>query len=381
MACPPSHWRCHVLQSAPCGASWADRRAIKRLIISVWQPLRRSYVKRETKSDNEVGRTVGRELNQFPEVVMAGMRDIVAAVLLVGAVVGLASRGRAADQFDVQTFKKVGDRELKVRILKPADAKPGDSRPAIVFFHGGSWVSGLPHQFDEQSKYLITRGIVCIQPAYRLLDREDAKQPPDICIQDAKSAMRWVRSHAKDLGIDPNRVAAGGGSAGGHLAAFVGLADGIDDPQDDKTVSAKANALVLFNPVFDNGPEGGWGTSRVGDRFKELSPAHNISPDDPPTAIFIGRNDRLIPTATVERFAANMKEAGVRCDLHIYDGQGHGFFNSEPSRTITLIETDKFLTSLGYLSGEPTIQAPPLPAAGEQPADSAKKKKKAKKGE
>jgi acetyl esterase len=306
---------------------------------------------------------------------------MLAGALLVGAVVALASRAWAVDQVDTQTYKKVGDRELKVHIQKPADAKPGDSRPAIVFFHGGGWVSGLPKQFDEQCKYLITRGIVCIQPAYRLLNREDAKQPPDICIQDAKSAMRWVRSHAKELGIDPNRVAAGGGSAGGHLAAFVGLADGIDDPQDDKTVSAKANALVLFNPVFDNGAEGGWGTARVGDRVKELSPAHNISSDDPPTVIFIGRNDRLIPTATVERFTANMKQASVRCDLHIYDGQGHGFFNSNPLQTITLVEADKFLTSLGYLRGEPTIEAPPLPATGEQSADAAKKKKKAKKSQ
>src|SRR5262245_49612855 len=312
---------------------------------------------------------------------MANRRNVLAVGLLVGAVVALASRARAADEFETQTFKKVGDRELKVRILKPADAKPGDSRPAIVLFHGGGWVSGLPRQFDEQSNYLVTRGIVCIQPAYRLLSREDTQKPPDICIQDAKSAMRWVRSHPKELGIDPNRVAAGGGSAGGHLAAFVGLADGIDDPQDDKTVSAKANALVLFNPVFDNGPEGGWGTARVGDRIKELSPAHNISSDDPPTAIFIGRNDRLIPTATVERFAANMKQAGVRCDLHIYDGQGHGFFNSDPYQTITLVEADKFLTSIGYLTGEPTIQAPPLPAAGEQSASAPQKKKKAKKSE
>ena len=306
---------------------------------------------------------------------MANRRTVLATVVLVGAVVALASQARAADQVETQTFKKVGDRELKLRILKPADARPGDSRPAIVFFHGGGWVGGSPHQFDEQCKYLVTRGIVCIQPAYRLLNRQDTRQPPDICIQDAKSAMRWVRSHAKELGIDPNRVAAGGGSAGGHLAAFVGLCDGIDDPQDDKTISAKASALVLFNPVFDNGPEGGWGTERVGNRFKELSPAHNISSDDPPTVIFIGRNDRLIPTTTVERFAAHMKQAGVRCDLHIYEGQGHGFFNSNPSQTITLIEADKFLTSLGYLSGEPTIQAP---AAGEQPADAPKKKKKAK---
>jgi len=309
---------------------------------------------------------------------MANRGTVWAAVMLIGAVGAPAPRASAADPVDTQVYKTVGDRELKVRIHKPLDAKEGDTRPAIVLFHGGGWVGGLPRQFDEQSKYLITRGLVCIQPAYRLLSREDATQPPDICIQDAKSAMRWVRSHAKELGIDPNRVAAGGGSAGGHLAAFVGLADGIDDPQDDKTVSAKANSLVLFNPVLDNGPQGGWGTARVGDRIQELSPAHNISPDDPPTTIFIGRSDRLIPTATIERFAANMKEAGVRCDLHIYDGEGHGFFNSNPSQTITLIEADKFLTSLGYLSGEPTIEVPPV---SEPSTDAPRKRKKAGKSE
>lgn len=305
-------------------------------------------------------------------------RAVWMAVMLIGAVGAQAPRATAADPVvDTQVYKTVGDRELKVRIQKPADIKPGDGRPAIVLFHGGGWVGGAPRQFDEQAKYLVTRGLVCIQPAYRLLNREDAKQPPDICIQDAKSAMRWVRSHAKELGIDPNRIAAGGGSAGGHLAAFVGLADGIDDPSDDKTVSAQANALVLFNPVLDNGPEGGWGTGRVGDRVRELSPAHNISADDPPTTIFVGRNDKLIPTATLERFAASMKQAGVRCDLHIYDGEGHGFFNADPSRTITLIEADRFLTSLGYLTGEPTIEAP---AAGE-PSDAPRKRKKAAKGE
>lgn len=308
---------------------------------------------------------------------MVNRRMVWMAVMLVAAVGGPAPRASADEPVDTQVYKTVGDRELKVRIHKPAEAKAGDARPAIVLFHGGGWVGGLPRQFDEQAQYLATRGLVCIQPAYRLLSRDEAKQPPDICIQDAKSAMRWVRSHARELGIDPNRVAAGGGSAGGHLAAFVGLAEGIDDPQDDKTVSAKANALVLFNPVLDNGPEGGWGTARVGDRVQELSPAHNISADDPPTTIFVGRNDKLIPTATMERFAANMKKAGVRCDLHIYDGEGHGFFNSDPSRTITLIEADKFLTSLGYLSGEPTIE---VPAAG-VPSDAPRKRKKAGKDE
>ena len=90
-----------------------------------------------------------------------------------------------------------------------------------------------------------------------------------MCCADAKSALRYVRAHATELGIDPQRIAAAGGSAGGHLAAFTALVDGLDDPQDDLAVSCKPNALVLFNPVFNNGPDQ-WGHGRVGDRLQGI---------------------------------------------------------------------------------------------------------------
>jgi len=173
--------------------------------------------------------------------------------------------------------------------------------------------------------------------------------------------MRWVRGHAGELGIDPARIAAAGGSAGGHLAAHVGLVDGTDAPGDNRGISARADALILFNPVLDNGP-GGWGTARVGARYPEFSPAHNVSRDDPPAILFLGSQDKLIPVATLERFRDAMRQAGVRCDLHVYEGEGHGFFNANRGDNkyyrLTVIAADKFLASLGWLQGPPTLAAP-----------------------
>lgn len=253
------------------------------------------------------------------------------------------------------TYKKVGARELLLYVYQPDGRKPETPLPAIVFFHGGGWVGGAPKQFLHHCEYLAKRGMVAIEADYRHLDKT-TKEPPLVCVQDAKSAMRWVRSHAAELGVDPDRIASGGGSAGGHLAAFVGMVGGHDDPQDDTKISPKSNAMVLFNPVFDNGP-GGWGTERVGERYREFSPAHNITKDDPPAIVFLGSQDNLIPVKTLETFKANMQKAGVRCESRIYEGQGHGFFNhgkdGNKSYDATVKEMDGFLVSLGWLKPAP----------------------------
>ncbi|MBI5386007.1 MAG: sulfatase-like hydrolase/transferase [Verrucomicrobia bacterium] len=266
-----------------------------------------------------------------------------------------------SEEVPVETliYKRTADRELKLFLDKPADWKPTDKRPAIVFFFGGGWVGGSPAQFLKQSQYLATRGMVGVRVEYRTIPKGDAG-PPTLCCADAKSALRYVRAHAAELGIDPQRIAAAGGSAGGHLAAFTALVKGLDDPQDDLTVSCRPNALVLFNPVFNNGP-GQWGHARVGDRYQEFSPAHNISRDAPPTVVFLGNQDKLIPVPTLGEFEARMKQACARCEAHVYPGAGHGFFNRDSAQgawfTMTLIEADKFLTSLAWLTGEPTLKA------------------------
>lgn len=267
---------------------------------------------------------------------------------------GEAMSGTNAVAEEVVVYKQVENRNLKLWIDRPPGWQAGDRRPAVVFFHGGGWVEGSPDQFRVQSAYLASRGMVAIRVEYRLIPKTEAGLPT-MCLRDAKSAMRWVRSHADMLGVDPQRVAAAGGSAGGHLAAFTALVDGQDDPHDDVAVSPKPEALILFNPVINNGP-GQWGYDRVGEHYLSFSPAHHVTADAPPTIVFLGRKDKLVPVSMIEAFQSDMQKHGVRCETYFYPGLGHGFFNQEPWRTRTLVAVDRFLASLGWLEGPPTLR-------------------------
>ena len=121
------------------------------------------------------------------------------------------------------------------------------------------------------------------------------------------------------------------------------------------SVSCIPDALVLFNPVIDNGP-GGYGYERIGNKYRDFSPLHNIVRGAPPTIIFLGTEDNLIPVETIQYYKIVMERVGSRCDLILFEGEGHGFFNygrSLNNYKKTVFETDIFLKSLGYLKDEP----------------------------
>ena len=262
----------------------------------------------------------------------------------------------------VETYKEASGSRLKLYLFKPEGHQAGDKRPAIVFFFGGGWNGGSPKQFEPHARYLASRGMVAIVADYRVKSRQ--KTSPFECVKDGKSAVRWLRKNSERLGIDPSRLAAGGGSAGGHVAAASGTVPGLEEDGEDTSVSSLPNALVLFNPVFDNGPMG-YGHSRVKDRFREISPIHNLSKKTPPTIVFLGTKDKLVPVSTAQRYKKLMEKSGRRCDLHLYKDQPHGFFNGpdrggsfNPYYLKTVTAMDRFLASLGYLKGEPTIRRP-----------------------
>ncbi|MFM7208563.1 MAG: alpha/beta hydrolase [Verrucomicrobiota bacterium] len=256
----------------------------------------------------------------------------------------------------VETYRKVGGTELKLWIFDSRQKMTEKPLPAIVFFFGGGWTGGSPTQFEGQSRHLAARGMVAIVADYRVKSRQDAK--PADCVSDAKACVRWVRANAARLGIDPSRIAAGGGSAGGHLAAATATLPGLDTADDDKKVSCVPDALVLFNPgtvmaPFPGLDLKGFGAGLDKERFgcepTEISPVHHVRKGAPPTVIFHGKADTTVPYATVEKFAEVMKSVGSRCDLIGYEGQPHGFFN-KAKYDETLAAADEFLTSLGYIA-------------------------------
>lgn len=286
-----------------------------------------------------------------------------------------------------EIYKTVGDTKLSLFIFEPATG-PKENRPAIVFFFGGGWTNGSPTQFEQHCRYLASRGIVAITADYRVASRQQVK--PTACVADAKSAVRWLRANATRLGLDPHRIAAGGGSAGGHIAAATGTLPDFDEPTEDAKISSVPDALVLFNPALVLAPmEGlpleGFGTrvpeERLGTTPEKISPAHHVKKGAPPTIIFHGKADTTVPYATAEVFANAMKKAGNRCELVGYEGQTHGFFNygrgDNSSYFATLVATDKFLASLGWLKGEPTLAKPAAPANDDGKDSPASKKKAA----
>ncbi len=257
-----------------------------------------------------------------------------------------------------EVYKTASGADLKLYIYNPPGHSAKSRSAAMVFFFFGGWTNGTPKQFENQCKHLASRGMVCMSADYRVASRHKVKAVE--CVRDAKSAIRYVRRNAARLGIDPKRVAAGGGSAGGHLAAAAGTVAAFDEPGEDSRVSSRPDAMVLFNPALVlaaiPGRETGKSidlSERAGVDPKEISPYHQASKGAPPAIVFHGQADTTVPYVTAELFAEKMKSLGSRCDLEGYEGKAHGFFNygrdGNEAYESTVKKMDAFLVSLKFL--------------------------------
>lgn len=244
-------------------------------------------------------------------------------------------------------YKKVGDRELHLHVFQPHGWKPSDKRACYITIHGGGWTGMGPERMFSFADHFAKLGLLSFSVEYRLASAKKNTTVFD-CVKDVRSAVRYARAHAGELGIDPDKVIVSGGSAGGHLAASTAMFD-VNEDSDDLKVSPVPNALVLLFPVIDTSTEG-YGNARIGERWKELSPAHNVRPGLPPTITFHGTADPTTPFKGAQAFHDAMLKAGNRSELVVHEGGQHGYLmRTQPLYDECMQKTDAFLKSLKLL--------------------------------
>jgi acetyl esterase len=276
------------------------------------------------------------------------MRSFTAAMILLAFCIPALSQ----ENTKTFTYTKTKQADLEMVVHFPPGWKVTDKRPGIVFFFGGGWENGTIQAFEPQAQYFASRGLVTARANYRVKSRHGVT--PKECVDDARSALRWFRQNATLLGVDPNKIVASGGSAGGHIAACTTLMPAAE--LKDEKVSCKANVLLLFNPVLRFGPQMLKRVDNDEAVGQAISPVLYLTKDSPPTLLFFGTDDFLIKQG--EEFIQRSKEIGHRAEMFTAEKQPHGFFNRSPWREKTLQRADGFLASLGYLKGEPTIKVP-----------------------
>jgi acetyl esterase len=242
-------------------------------------------------------------------------------------------------------------RELEVYFPKVKSTQPV---PGIILFHGGGWGGGSREMFSYQCNYFASRGLVAVTVTYRLATKKDKQRMKGkksfkrLGIPDAKSAIRWFKQHADELGVDPGRIIAGGGSAGGHISLLATTNPGLNDPQDPRGYDASVVAYVLFNPALSAGDA----------KDSEVDLMSHVKADFSPAIVFFGSNDNWIKRGW-NPAQEKMKSLGIESvDVQIAEGMGHGFFNSQPWADLTLVAADRFLKTHGLIKGEPTLDAP-----------------------
>lgn len=261
-------------------------------------------------------------------------------------------------------YKTVEGTDLRLHVFTPPGQKAGAKTPAAIFFYGGGFVFGDVRRYQTQATHLALLGMVTILVDYRVRCRNNSTIMDSV--SDGKSAVRWVRGHAAQFGIDPDRIAVVGSSAGGQMAAATALIPGFEDPKDPK-IDVRPNALVLYNPALDMVAIADKLEPMVGkesaSRARELSPWEYLDKGKlPPTIIFQGSADTATTLDKAQQFCRKAKSLKFQCDVVSYAGAPHGFtepwigledaklgIKYEEWAWDTIRQTDRFFRKLGWL--------------------------------
>ena len=257
-------------------------------------------------------------------------------------------------------FKKVGDEELRLHVVKPKDWKATDKRACLVTFFGGGWTSGTPARSITYAKWAAKYGLVGVAPDYRTRNRFNTQ--PEDCVADGRAAVRWIQDHAAELGVDPAKIVVQGSSAGGHVAAWTAIPDPVTpETASDPVPNPVPMGLILLWPVTDTGTNGYGGPKRFNNdeaRANNLSVTGRMPVKMPPTLVFHGTADKTVKFENSKAFTDKMKANGNLCELVVFPDAPHSPQSSKEGEKGKIvkakIEEDclKFLEKMGLVSKE-----------------------------
>ncbi|MCZ7601921.1 MAG: alpha/beta hydrolase [Melioribacteraceae bacterium] len=250
-------------------------------------------------------------------------------------------------------YKSIDTTQLKAYVFIPEIEPINEKYSAVLVFHGGGWSEGSAKWAFSRTHHFVQQGMISVAVQYRLSNKENIT--PLEAMEDAKDAVSWLRSLADELMLDTSKVAVYGWSAGGHLAASTAIFN-----NDSNEIRSIPNAILLVSPALELTNDS-WIKQLLLNKAEplDISPAHHVKPNLPPTIIVHGRNDTVTPLSGAELFTQKMIESGNVCKLFIFDGVGHMFTPSTQSdrgwpnpdqkiKNEAYSEIDNFLRELGY---------------------------------
>lgn len=265
------------------------------------------------------------------------MSAAIVATIACGALVVAARMSGPPDSIVFEedvVYKQVDGESLHMDFARP---KAGDGPfPVVVFIHGGGWRAGDKSMFRDGVFGVAQQGCAAVSVQYRFAPKHTFPAQLD----DVKDAVRYVREHAKEWKIDPDRVVTMGGSAGAHLALLLATT-GDEDPKDAKTSSAVKAAVSIAGPVdlTKHYPDASrsmvedmLGQDRKADREaqEKASPLFHLNAGDAPVLLIHGTKDELVPYDQATAFEEACKKAGVEAELFTIKGGGHGGGADDP---------------------------------------------------
>jgi len=285
-----------------------------------------------------------------PLLALCGFHHAKAQPKLLPTKIGPAIEKQIESHLDL-TFARIGDRSLRLHLYRPKNA--GRPLPAIVCIHGGGWNKGDRRHHANIAKALAARGYVTVSIDYRLSG--EAQFPAHL--HDCKTAVRWLRAHAKKWGVNPKFIGATGASAGGHLAALLGTSGGVRKLQGSgghADFSSRVQAVAPMAAQSDLMSERtrlvstreiyrqflGGTQEEATDTYRLASPRTHLDAGDPPMFFLAGEQDD--PSTRADVMRRECLALGVPAKLFVVKGAPHPVLKAQKHFDIVVDQLDAF---------------------------------------